>query len=167
MPRVISITIIHLLRVLIFCRVCFVSLSILAGVYHAQAIFQFWWEVKTRLVAFQRHKVALDIWDVDEVLQRCSAAASLALVPLRLRIMIYSINNISYFISLAGYYIINSLFRCSKCMLKQGGAQSDDKISLFTSRFSACKNAFDTWSDSCDRSVELKCFFPSTMFCSE
>ena len=67
LPRVISITIIQLLRVLILSRVCFVSLSILASVYHAHAIFQIWWEVKTRLVAFQRHEVALDIWDVHEV----------------------------------------------------------------------------------------------------
>ena len=166
LPRVISITIIQLLRVLILSRVCFVSLSILASVYHAHAIFQIWWEVKTRLVAFQRHKVALDIWDVDEVLQWCSAAASLALVPLRLRIVVNSINNILHYL-----YIITSrglfLFRCSQCMLKQGGAQSDDEISLFTSRFSACKNAFDTWSDSCDRCVELECFFPSAMFCSK
>ena len=36
---------------------------------------------------------------------------------------------------------------------------SDDETSLFTSRFSASKNAFDTWSDSCDRCVELECFF--------
>ena len=122
LPRVISITIIQLLRVLILSRVCFVSLSILASVYHAHAIFQIWWEVKTRLVAFQRHKVALDIGDMDEVLQWCSAAASLALVPLRLRIVVNSINNILHYL-----YIITSrglfLFRCSQCMLKQGGAQ--------------------------------------------
>ena len=100
LTRVKSIKVVQLLRVLILSRVCFVSLSILADVYRAQAMFQIWWEVKTRLVAFQRHKVALDIWDMDEVLQRCSAATSLALVPLRLRIVVNSINNILLYISL-------------------------------------------------------------------
>ena len=111
-PRVISIKAIQLLRVLILSRVCFVSLSIRADVYRAQAIFQIWWEVKTRLVAFQRHKVALDIWDMDEVLRRCSAATSLALVPLRLRIVINSIKNILLYISLRARDSSGTLNEC-------------------------------------------------------
>ena len=40
LPRVKSIKVVQLLRVLILSRVCFVSLSILADVYRAHAIFQ-------------------------------------------------------------------------------------------------------------------------------
>ena len=57
------------------------------------------------------------------MLQRRSAAASLALVPLRLRIIINSINNILHYISLRAGYYIYILFRYSQCLLKQGGAQ--------------------------------------------